>query len=216
MSLRSRPPHAPVSLREPGLTPQPRSPDPGGGIRNREGAAVASRSAGAELGWLRQAVAWLVKVTVDNAGGAVYGTVMIGVLFAAEDSDSVGYPDAAGAAVLVLALYWLMSLYTYTLGTRLRTGEPLSAGVFWRSCVHELPIVEGALLPLLALLAAWAAGASVSTGVSIATWTAAVSIVILEFAAGWRSRLGLGRLLLQAGAGAVIGFAIVGLKLLLH
>jgi hypothetical protein len=177
---------------------------------------MASRTARAESSRLRQAIAWFVKVTLDNAGGAVYGTVMIGVLFAAEDSESVGYPDAVWAAVLVLALYWLMSLYTYTLGTRLRTGEPLSAGVFWRSCVHELPIVEGALLPLLVLLVAWATGASVTTGVSIATWTAAVSIVVLEFAAGWRSGLGLGRLLLQAGAGAAIGFAIIGLKLLLH
>jgi hypothetical protein len=177
---------------------------------------MASRTAGAEPGRLRQAIAWLVKVTGDNAGGAVYGTVMIGILFAAEDVPSVGYPDAVGAAVIVLALYWLTSLYTYTLGMRLRSGEPLSANVFWRSCLHELPIVEGALLPLLALLAAWAAGASVTTGVGIATWTTAVSIVILEFAAGWRSGLGLGRLLLQAGGGAAIGFGIVGLKLLLH
>jgi hypothetical protein len=159
-------------------------------------------------------LARLVKVTVDNAGGAVYGTVMIGVLFAAEDSESVGYPDAVVAAVI--ALYWLTELYSYTLGTRLRTGEPLSANALWRSCVHELPIVEGALLPLLVLLAAWAAGASVTTGVGIATWTAAASIVILEFAAGWRSRASPGRLLLQAGVGVAIGFAIVGLKLLLH
>lgn len=177
---------------------------------------MALRTADAEPGRLRQAIAWLVKLAGDNAGGAVYGTVMIGILFAAEDSESVGYPDAVAAAVIVLALYWLTSLYTYTLGTRLQTGEPLSARVFWRSCLHELPIVEGALLPLLVLLAAWAAGASVTTGVGIAIWTTAVSIVILEFAAGWRSGLGLGRLLLQAAGGAAIGFAIVGLKLLLH
>lgn len=177
---------------------------------------MASRTADAGPGRLQQAVAWLVKVTVDNAGGAVYGTVMIGILFAAEGSQSVGYPDAVGAAVIVLAVYWLTSLYTYTLGTRLRTGEPLSGNVFWRSCLHELPIVEGALLPLLALLAAWAAGASVTTGASIATWMAAISIVTLEFAAGWRSGLTLGRLLLQAGMGAAIGLAIVALKLLLH
>lgn len=160
-------------------------------------------------------LAWLVKVTADNAGGAVYGTVMIGVLFAAEGSKRVGYPDAVGAAVIVLALYWLTSLYTYVLGTRLRTREPLSASVFWRSCVHELPIVEGALLPLLALLVAWAIGTSVTTGVTIATWATAVTIVILEFLAGWRSGMGPGRSWLQAGVGAAIGFAIIGLKLLL-
>jgi hypothetical protein len=177
---------------------------------------MASRAADAESGRLRQVIAWLARVTFDNAGGAVYGTVMIGVLFAAEDTESVGYPDAVGAALIVLALYWLTSLYTYTLGTRLRTGEPLSARVFWRSCAHELPIVEGALLPLLVLLAAWVAGASVTTGVGIATWTTAISIVVLEIAAGWRSGLRLPRLLLQAGLGVALGFAIIGLKLLLH
>lgn len=177
---------------------------------------MASRAAEARSGRLRQVFAWLAKLAFDNAGGAVYGTVMIGVLFAAEDADSVGYPDAVGAAVIVLVLYWLTSLYTYTLGTRLRTGEPLTARVFWRSCVHELPIVEGALLPLLALLAAWIAGASITTGVGIATWTTAISIMVLEIVAGWRSGLRLPRLLFQAGLGAALGFAIIGLKLLLH
>jgi prepilin signal peptidase PulO-like enzyme (type II secretory pathway) len=177
---------------------------------------MTSHAADAAPGRLRRVIAWLVKVTVDNAGGAVYGTIMIGVLFAAEDAESIGYTDAVAAAVIVLVLYWLTNLYTYTLGTRLRTGEPLSAAVFWRSLVHELPIVEGALVPLLVLLGAWAAGASVATGVGIATWATAVSIVVLEFAAGWRSGLGRGRLLLQAVIGAAIGFALVGLRLLLH
>lgn len=177
---------------------------------------MASRTADAEPGRLRRITAWLVKVTLDNAGGAIYGTVMIGVLFAAEDAEEVGYMDAVAAALIVLVLYWLTNLYTYALGTRLRTGEPLSASVFWRSCVHELPIVEGALVPLLVLLGAWAAGASVATGVGIATWTTAVTIVVLEFGAGWRSCLSLGRLLLQAAVGAAIGVAIVGLRLLLH
>ncbi len=165
---------------------------------------------------MRRVQTWLAGVTLDNAGGAVYGTVMIGVLFAAEDSGAVGYPDTIGAALIVLALYWLTSLYTYILGTRLRTGESLSASVFWRSCVHELPILEGALLPLLVLLCSWAAGANVTTGVTIAIWAAAISIVVLEFVAGWRSALPLRRLWLQAVMGAMIGFAIIALKLLLH
>jgi hypothetical protein len=165
---------------------------------------------------LRQAIGWLAGVTLDNAGGAVYGTVMIGVLFAAEDPAGLGYTDTIGAALIVLALYWLTSLYTYTLGVRLRTGEPLSTGVLWRSCLHELPILEGALLPLVVILVAWAAGASVSTAVTIATWTAAVTILLLEFLAGWRSRLALERLWVQAALGTLIGFAIIALKLLLH
>ena len=174
---------------------------------------VAQGTAGTRV---RRALAWLAKVTLDNASGAVYGTVMLGVLLAAEDPVGVGYTDTIGAALVVLALYWLMHLYTYTLGIRLRTGEPLNTRVFWRSCLHELPVIEGALLPLVVLALSWVAGASVSTGVTIATWTAAAAILVLEFIAGWRSRLGLERLWLQAALGTLIGFAIIGLKLLLH
>ncbi len=159
---------------------------------------------------------WLLRIAAENAGGAVYGTVMIGVLLAAEDARRDGYPETIGAAVIVLGLYWVTSLYTDTLGDRLRSASPLSATVFWRSCLHELPIVEGGLIPVLALVVAWAAGASVTSAVTAAVWTTGASIVILEVVAGWRARLSPRRLWLQTGAGAVIGLAIVALKLVLH
>jgi hypothetical protein len=76
----------------------------------------------------RRAVERLACVAVENAGGAVHGTVMVGVLLAAEDSHREGYPETIGAAAVVLALYWLMSLYTHTLGIRLRTRGRLSRG----------------------------------------------------------------------------------------
>jgi hypothetical protein len=164
----------------------------------------------------RRAGSLLLSLAAENAGGAVYGTIMIGLLLAAEDARRDGYPETIGAAAIVLALYWLMSFYTHTLGARLKTAEPLNRTLFWRSCVHELPIIEGAFVPVLALLVAWIAGASVTSGVTAAMWTAAISIVVLEFAAGWRAQLPLRGLWLQAGAGAVMGFAIIALKLVLH
>ena len=164
---------------------------------------------------VRAATAWLVRVTSDNAAGAVYGTVMIGVLLAAERAQHEGYGTTIGAALIVLAVYWLASLYTYVLGTRLRTRAPLTAAVIWRSCIYELPLIEGALVPLLVLVIAWAAGAGVASGVTAAIWTAAVSLVVLEVVAGWRSGLPAGRLWLQAAAGALIGAAIIALKLVL-
>lgn len=158
----------------------------------------------------------MTSVTADNAGGAVYGTVMIGVLLAAEDGAHESYPEAIGAAVLVLALYWLTNLYTDTLGGRLRTGEPLNKTLFLRSCIHELPIIEGALLPVLVLLVAWAAGASVTSAVTAALWTTAISIIVLEVAAGWRARLRPHELWLQTGLGGILGLAIIMLKVVLH
>jgi hypothetical protein len=164
----------------------------------------------------RRAGAWLLRLATENAGGAVYGTVTIGVLFAAEDARHEGYPETIGAAAVVLVLYWLMTFYTHTLGARLQAREPLNLTFFWRSCLHELPIIEGAFVPVLVLLLAWAAGAPVTSGVTAAVWTTAVSIVVLEVVAAWRAQLSLRSLWLQAGAGVIMGAAVIALKLVLH
>jgi hypothetical protein len=52
--------------------------------------------------------------------------------------------------------------------------------------------------------------------VNAALWATAGTIVVLEIAAGWRSRPLARGFLLQAGAGAVMGLALIGLKLVLH
>jgi hypothetical protein len=166
-------------------------------------------------GRLARATQWLLTVAAANAGEAVHGAVMIGVLLAAEDARHEGYGATIEAAALVLALYWLTSLYAHTLGTRLRQREPLDAALVWRSCVHELPLLEGALLPVVALLVAWAAGFAVTSGVTAALWATVASIVVLEVIAGGRSRQRRG-LSLQAVAGATMGLALIALKLVLH
>jgi hypothetical protein len=158
----------------------------------------------------------LLDVTTANAGGAVYGAMMVGVLLAAEDARHEGYPATIEAATIVLLLYWLTSLYSYALGVRLQRREPLNAGLLWHSCLHELPMIEGALVPVLVLLLTWAAGLTVATGATAALWAAAGTIVVLEVAAGWRSRQGPRDRWLQIGAGATIGLALVAVKLVLH
>ncbi len=167
------------------------------------------------FGQARRAAAWLLRVTADNAGGAVYGTITLGVLFAAENAQREGYPGTIEASLIVLALFWLTSFYAHTIGIRLERREPLNLSLLWRSCVYELPVVEGALIPILVLLAAWAAGVKVGSGVNAALWTVAGTIVVLEIASGWRSRPVTRAFLLQAGAGVSMGLAILGLKLLL-
>ena len=52
--------------------------------------------------------------------------------------------------------------------------------------LYELPIVESALAPVIVLLLTWAAGFTVASGVTVALWTAAVTVVVLEVEAGWR------------------------------
>lgn len=158
----------------------------------------------------------LVEVTTANAGRAIYGAVMVGVLFAAEDARREGYAATIEAAAIVLLLYWLMNLYTHALGIRLQRRESLNLKLLWHSCLYELPIIEGALVPVVVLLITWAAGLAVTTGTSAALWTAAGTIVILEAAAGWRSSQRPRDVWLQIGAGVVIGLALIALELVLH
>lgn len=158
----------------------------------------------------------LLAITAANAAGAVYGAIMVGVLLAAEDARHVGYAATIEAATIVILLYLLTNLYSHTLGARLQRREPLNQSLLWRSCLHELPIVEGALVPFLVLLLTWAAGVTVATGVTAALWTAAGTIVVLEVVAGWRARRGPRDLCVQVAAGVVIGLVLVGLKLVLH
>jgi hypothetical protein len=176
---------------------------------------MSSWASQAKPGW-RRAAAWLLNAAAENVEGAVYGTVMVGVLFAAEDARHVGYLDTIEAAALVLVLYWLTGLYAHNLGRRLQMRESVNLSVVWRSCVHELSLVEGGFVPLLALLLAWAVGASVTGAVTVAAWTAAVTIVALEVAAGLRAALRPKALWLQTGAGVVMGSAIIAVRLLLH
>lgn len=157
-----------------------------------------------------------MSVAAGNAEGAVHGAVVIGVLFAAEDAVQVGYAETIAAAAVVLALYWLTSLYAYNLAARLRTRDSVNRGLFWRSCVHELTVIEGGFIPVLVVLVYWIAGASVTRGVTAAVGATAITIVVLELVAAWRTRLRPKRRLLQACAGVAMGLAIIALKLMLH
>lgn len=169
-----------------------------------------------DAGRVRRAVRWLLSVAASNAEGAVYGAIMIGVLLAAEDAKRETYGETIGAAVLVAALYWMTALYTYTLGARLSKPEPLDPRLIRRGVMHELPVLEGAVTPLAVLLIAWALGASLTSGLRVATVATAVSIVVLELAAGYRVEAHGRTMWVRAGAGALVGLAVIGVKVLLH
>lgn len=177
---------------------------------------MASPTSRTSPGRLRRVADRMLDAVAENVEGAVYGTVMIGVLFAVEDSAHETYAETVEAALIILLLYVLTHVYAHFLGIRLRAREPISTKLLWRSCLHELPILQGAIVPVLALLIAWILGAKSTEGTTAALWTTVVMIVILEVAAGWRAKLGPLELLLQAGTGTILGLMIVALKLVLH
>lgn len=152
----------------------------------------------------------------ENAAAAVYGLIVVGALLSGESDRHETYLDTFAATLIAIALYWLAHVYASALGGRLREGERLTGGVLARALVHDLPLLWGATVPLLALLLAWASGAAQETAVNAALWTAAAGLAVFELLAGLRARAAPRELLLDAVVGLAMGGGILALKVLLR
>lgn len=173
-----------------------------------------STDEGVTARWLRAACEWIVPA--ENPAASVYGVIVIGALMAAEGPARESWLDTLASAAIATALYWLAHAYAGVLGTRLKTGQRLTAGTLLAALAHDWPLLRGAAIPLLALVLSAALGAGRATAVSAAVWASAASIVAFEGIAAVRSHSQGGELLLEVGAGVAMGVAILALKVVLH
>jgi hypothetical protein len=155
-------------------------------------------------------------VPTKNPARVVYGVVVIGALLAAESGIHESYLDTVVSALLALGVYWLAHAYASVLGRRLAVPGRLTLGMLWRALKHEWAIVEGAAIPLLALVLAWLSGAAQGTAVTIALWSAVASLIVFELAAAIRSNATPRELVLEVGVGIAMGMGIIALKVVLH
>lgn len=151
-----------------------------------------------------------------NPAGAVYGTITVGALLAAESSLRDTYPETIGSVVVALLVYWLAHSYAELLGHRLESHEPLTVRALGWALGRDWAIVRGAGAPVLALLVAWAVGATQETAVTVALWICAGSLVAFELLAGLRTRARPAELVLQLCVGATMGVGVVILRVILH
>jgi hypothetical protein len=152
----------------------------------------------------------------DNPGGLVYGTILVATLLAAENATHETYETTIGSVVLALLVYWLAISYATFTGQRARRGGHFELTGLMHAIGHEIAVIYGTAGPLLALLISWVAGATLSTAVSAAVWTAAATIVATEVVIGVRSELRGRELVIQTLFGAVLGLLVVALRVLLH
>jgi hypothetical protein len=157
---------------------------------------------------------WIVPER--NPAGAVYGLITIGALLAAESGLRDTYPETVGSAAIAVVLYWFAHSYADVLGLRLLERRRLGFKELSETFVQDWAIARGAGLPLLALLVAWAAGASQLTAITAAIWTTVTSLIAFELAAGIRSRAKPRELVLEVLVGASMGLAILALRAVLH
>jgi hypothetical protein len=151
-----------------------------------------------------------------HAGPAVYGTITVGAILAAESAASETYVDTVGAASVAILLVWLAGAYSDFTEDRLELRKGFTLAGFGRALASEVTIIAAAAIPLLELVVFWVAGVKLTSGVTAAVWTSAAMVVIVELAVGFRAGLRGRQLAAHASFGAVFGLLIIALKLILH
>jgi hypothetical protein len=151
----------------------------------------------------------------ENPTGLVYGTITVAALLSAENARQETYAKTVGAIALTMLLYWLAYSYAQFMGERLG-GEPFTIGALARSALFELPVLFGAVVPLLLLLILWAAGASLDHAMTAAIWSSAGILVLCELIIGIRAELPARDLARQTVIGVILALLVLGLRVLLH
>lgn len=157
-----------------------------------------------------------VPISLRNPGAAVYGSMAVGAVLAAESPRQQTYAGTLGATLITMTLYWLAHSYAQLVGERARSGARLKPALFARTLGHELPVLSGALAPLLVVAVEWAAGDTLDHAVAAAVWASAAVVVAIEVTMGVQAKLKGGELVEQVLAGALLGGLIILLRVVLH
>ncbi len=148
--------------------------------------------------------------------GSIYGLILVGSLMAAESYKHESHLDVLLSIMLTLVIYWLAHAYSLALGLRIESSASLSLRSLWEGLLGSASVIQGALTPLIALLVAWAAGASSQLAIDLALWSAIATLVALELLAGVRAKERPLELVLSCCVGVGMGAAVLALKALLH
>ncbi len=118
--------------------------------------------------------------------------------------------------IVALVLYWVAHAYAGFAGGRLKEGEPLTLEGLGQALLHELGLLAGAAMPLLALVLFDIAGASLASALTAGTFTAAAMVVVIELVAGIRAELTGRELIGQTALGALLGCLVIAVHAILH
>jgi hypothetical protein len=157
-----------------------------------------------------------VLVPKENLADAIYGLILGGALMAAESALPESHLDVVGSVAITLSVYWLADAYAFALSRRVESGKRLSLRSLREGLAHTVSVVQGAIVPELALLIGWVVGASSRASLSAAVWSTVIALIALELLAGVRAKAGAVELVLDCCVGAGIGASVLLLRALLH
>jgi hypothetical protein len=153
---------------------------------------------------------------LPNAGAAVYGTITVGAILAAESAGSETYGDTVGAVSVAILLVWLAGAYAEFTEDRLELRKGFTLGGFGRALAHEVGIIAAAAIPLVEVVIFWVTGGTLTSAVTAAVWTTAAMVVTIEVVVGLRAELRGRKLAAHTALGALFGVLIIALKFVLH
>jgi hypothetical protein len=152
---------------------------------------------------------------VTGGEGLITGTVVCAAVIAASAGHLESTASLTLAIVGTVTVYWLAHLHALTLGFAVSGGH--HPGIAFRHALaHTWYIVAASLLPVVILLLAEFAGASLKAAAWAALYATIGLLGVYSFLAGRRGGLGLWGSLASAAAGAALGGLIALLKATLH
>jgi hypothetical protein len=152
----------------------------------------------------------------SNLGSAIFGLITMGALIAAESALAETYAETVGAVALSALMYWLVHSYAELAESRVNEGQRLTFGGLTGAMRHEVTVLLGAGVPLIALVLCWVVGATLSTALTVALVSVAAAIVVIEALAGiWAGVRGR-ELVFHVAVGATMGLLVLVLHVVLH
>lgn len=146
----------------------------------------------------------------------LYGAVVTGSVLAVGSAHAESGASVALAAFVVTAIYWLAHVYVDAVGGRLNDPEHSVYSRVFEAMRHTVPILAGAVPPIVIFLAARLLGADVSNAALIALSCTMLMLVAVGAGSAYLAGVRGWRLLLESLVAGFFGVFVILLKYLLH
>ena len=157
-----------------------------------------------------------VALSRRSSAGGIYGTLLTASVVAAEGSAGATESPIVGAVVVSLVVFWLAHVYAELMSRHVETRRSISLGDVRHAARDELPILEAGLLPVFALIAVRAAGASVQAAVVAALACSIVELLVIGIVVARHSGFRGWQLLFYGVACGLLGVGLLVLESLLR
>lgn len=150
-------------------------------------------------------------VAGQRRAAGIYGAIITAAIIAAVGDHLPTLPLAV-LIVVTLVVYWAAEVYAELLGEHVARGQLPTWAYIRATLAARWPIVSASYVPLLALMLARVAGASVAAAANVGLAAAVVLLVFHGWSVGRASKLRGRQLLIVTSIAAGLGLVMVLLK----